>query len=267
MPPPLRAHRRSPGVVQRRCLHRAARRGSESPHRRNGRRPRPHRGDVQRRQGPSRQTHRVVSRVPQFGHQHRPSGAHRQPAGAHLFEPCSTDALGSIPDVVWTDPAGGPTGRPHRPREPRILVGHPKSSIRIPSPLARHRHVWGRNDHRRRQRVAVAGVRCFTRRNTRSWRNKAKSAIPDLGKSQSFFPCSGSPPLPLLSTGCKNPAPVLLLAPGLDFCCFRNAYRWSGTSLYRRSTPMHTPPSNAVATSDPVRYNAVSATGATKPPV
>ena len=88
---------------------------------------------------------------------------------------------------------------------------------------------------------------------------------PDLGKSQSFFPCSGSPPLPLLSTGCQNPALVLLPAPGCDFCCFRNAYRGSNTSLYRRSAPKHTSPSNLVATSDPVHYNAVSATGTTKP--
>ena len=101
------------------------------------------------------------------------------------------------------------------------------------------RDIRGRDDHPRPLRIAVAGVRWFTRRNTRSSRNKATSEISGFGKSQSFFPCSGSPSLPLLSTGCQNPALVLLPAPGLEFCCFRNAYRGSDTSLYGRSAPKH----------------------------
>ena len=45
---------------------------------------------------------------------------------------------GRLPAVAWTPATGGPTGRPRRPREPRIRVGHRTSSARIaPCPISR----------------------------------------------------------------------------------------------------------------------------------
>ena len=65
--------------------------------------------------------------------------------------------------------------------------------------LAAHefRDIRGRDDHPRPLRIGTTAVQQIARRTTGSPRNRATSGIPDFGRSQSFFLCSGSPPLPL----------------------------------------------------------------------
>ena len=50
---------------------------------------------------------------------------------------------------------------------------------------------------------------------------------PRLRAASTPLPSSGTPPLPLLTTECQNPALVLVPSPNLEFGCFRSAYRGS----------------------------------------
>ena len=86
------------------------------------------------------------------------------------------------------------------------------------------RHIGGRDDHRRTERVAIAAARWLPRRATKSPRNNAISEISEFWRPHFMFPCSSSPPLPLLTTACQNPAKVLVRAPGFEFDWFRSAY-------------------------------------------
>ena len=112
----------------------------------------------------------------------------------------------------------------------RLRTGAPVSIPLVPSisgvfphAFTRQGHVRGRDDHPPPLRIALTAVQQFPRRTTGSPINRATSGMPDFGRSQSLFPGSGSPPLPLLITGCQNLATVRVLAPGLEFGCFRSA--------------------------------------------
>ena len=113
---------------------------------------------------------------------------------------------------------------------PSSAVGYLLQSVRrCPLPgvsrcgIGTCRCIRGRDDHPPPLRIALTAVQQFPRRTTGSPINRATSGMPDFGRSQSLFPGSGSPPLPLLITGCQNLATVRVLAPGLEFGCFRSA--------------------------------------------
>ena len=83
--------------------------------------------------------------------------------------------------------------------------------------------VWGRNDHRRPERVAISAVRYLVQI-TGSPRNRTVSEIFDSASSPLFSGHSRHRRLPPHAPRCRDSPVVREPASGIEFGCFRIAY-------------------------------------------